>query len=136
MTSAVCHADVIDSSALLAILFNEAEQRQFNEKIEADAIRFLSAASYLEAATIIDDRLGYEGARDLKLFIAEAEIEIVPVTLEQAEIVREAYRNYGRGNHPARLNYGDCFAYALAKATQQPLLFKGEDFAKTDIAAA
>ena len=127
---------VIDSSALLAILFNEAEQRQFNEKIEADAIRFLSAASYLEAATIIDDRLGYEGARDLKLFIAEAEIEIVPVTLEQAEIVREAYRNYGRGNHPARLNYGDCFAYALAKATQQPLLFKGEDFAKTDIAAA
>jgi ribonuclease VapC len=127
---------VIDSSALLAILFDESEQRQFNEKIEADAIRLMSAASYLEAAIIIDDRLGYEGARDLKLFIAEAEIEIVPVTLEQAEIAREAYRNYGRGNHPAGLNYGDCFAYALAKTTQQALLFKGDDFAKTDIVAA
>ena len=126
---------VIDSSALLAILFDEAEQRLFNEKIEADAVRFVSAASYLEVAIIIDDRLGYEGARDLTLFIAEAEIEIIPVTLEQAEIAREAYRNYGRGNHPARLNYGDCFAYALAKATQQALLFKGDDFAKTDIAA-
>jgi ribonuclease VapC len=127
---------VIDSSALLAILFDEAEQRLFNEKIEADAVRFVSAASYLEVAIIIDDRLGYEGARDLTLFIAEAEIEIIPVTLEQAEIAREAYRNYGRGNHPARLNYGDCFAYALAKATQQALLFKGDDFAKTDIATA
>ena len=127
---------VIDSSALLAILFDEPERRQFNEKIEADEIRLISAASYLETAIIIDDRLGHEGARDLKLLMAEAEIEVVPVTIEQAEIAREAYRSYGRGNHPAGLNYGDCLAYALAKATQQALLFKGNDFGKTDIAAA
>jgi ribonuclease VapC len=127
---------VIDTSALLAILFDEPERRSFNEKIEADAIRLMSAGSYLEAAIIIDDRLGYDGLRDLKLFMNEAEIEIVPVTLEQAEIARDGYRRYGRGNHPASLNLGDCFAYALARSAQQPLLFKGDDFAKTDIAAA
>jgi len=127
---------VIDTSALLAILFDEPERRAFNEKIEAASARLLSAASWLEAAIIVDDRLGYEGARDLKLFIAEAEIEIVPVTKEQAEVARLAYREFGRGNHPAGLNSGDCFAYALARTTRLPLLFKGEDFARTDIAAA
>jgi ribonuclease VapC len=127
---------VIDTSALLAILFDEPEQRGFNERIEADAIRLVSAVTYVEAAIIIDDRLGYEGARDLKLLISEAEMEIVPVTIEQAEIAREANRRYGRGNHPAGLNFGDCFAYALAKSAQQPLLFKGHDFARTDILAA
>jgi ribonuclease VapC len=97
-------------------------------------VRLMSAASYLEAAIIIEDRFGYEGARDLRLFMVEAAIEVVPVTLEQAEIAREAYRAYGRGNHPARLNFGDCFAYALAKSSAEPLLFKGDDFSRTDIA--
>jgi ribonuclease VapC len=95
----------------------------------------MSAASYLESAIIIDDRFGYEGARDLKLFLAEAEIAIEPVTLEQAEVAREAYRRFGKGNHPAALNFGDCFAYALARVTVQPLLFKGDDFSQTDVEA-
>jgi ribonuclease VapC len=124
---------VIDSSALLAILFGEPEKRRFNELIEAHATRLMSAASYLETAIIIDTRLGYEGARGLKLFLAEAAIAIEPVTLEQAEIAREAYRRFGRGNHAAALNFGDCFAYALTKSTGEPLLFKGNDFSQTDI---
>jgi ribonuclease VapC len=124
---------VIDSSALLAILFGEPEKRRFNELIEAHAVRLMSAASYLESAIIVDDRLGYDGARDLKLFLAEADIVIEPVTLEQAEIARDAYRRFGRGNHAAALNFGDCFAYALAKATEEPLLFKGNDFSQTDL---
>jgi ribonuclease VapC len=126
---------VIDTSAVLAILLGEPERRHFNEKIEADPIRLMSAASYLEAAIIIDDRFGYDGARDLKLFLAEAEIAIEPVTLEQAEVAREAYRRFGKGNHPAALNFGDCFAYALARVTDQPLLFKGNDLAQTDVDA-
>lgn len=124
---------VIDTSAVLAILFNEAERGLFNLKIAEDSVRLISAASYLEAAIIIDYRAGYEGGRDLKLFMAEADIEVVPVTLEQAEMAREAYRTYGRGNHSARLNFGDCFSYALAKVSKEPLLFKGNDFAQTDV---
>jgi ribonuclease VapC len=125
---------VIDTSAVLAILFDEEERQAFNEKIAADPVRLISAASYLETALIVDNRLGYDGGRDFKLFMAEAGIEVVPVTLEQAEVAREAYRTYGRGNHPARLNFGDCFSYALAKLSKEPLLFKGNDFGKTDIA--
>jgi ribonuclease VapC len=126
---------VIDTSAVLAILLGEPERRRFNERIEADPIRLMSAASYLETAIVVDDRFGYEGARDLKLFLAEAEIAIEPVTLEQAEAAREAYRRFGKGNHPAALNFGDCFAYALARITAQPLLFKGNDFRRTDVEA-
>jgi ribonuclease VapC len=126
---------VIDTSAVLAILLGEPERRRFNEKIEADPVRLLSAASFLETASIIDDRFGNEGARDLKLFLAEAEIEIDPVTLDPAEVAREAYRRFGKGNHPAALNFGDCFAYALARIRGEPLLFKGTDFSQTDIEA-
>ena len=127
---------VIDTSAALAILFDEPERRLFNEKITADATRLMSAASYLEAAIIVDDRLGREGERDFRLFLGEAGIEIVAVTVEQADLAREAYRRFGRGNHPAGLNYGDCFAYALARIAGEPLLFKGNDFGKTDLSAA
>lgn len=126
---------VIDTSALLAILLGEPEMRAFSKKIEADPVRLLSVASYLETAIIFDDRLGYEGARDLRLFLAEAEIEIVPVSLDQAEIARQAYRRFGRGNHPASLNFGDCFAYSLARMTGERLLFKGNDLSRTDIEA-
>jgi ribonuclease VapC len=126
---------VIDTSAVLAILLGEPEQRRFNEKIEADPVRLMSAASYLETAIIIDDRFGYDGGRDLKLFLTEAEIGIEPVTLDQAEVAREAYRRFGKGNHPAALNFGDCFAYALARLSGEPLLFKGNDFTQTDIPA-
>ena len=127
---------VIDSSALIAILQNEPERAAFVRKLGADRVRLLSAANWLEAAIIVDDRFGENGARDLKLFVLEAAIEIVPVTAAQAELARAAYRRFGRGNHPARLNYGDCFAYALARETGEPLLFKGDDFSRTDIPAA
>lgn len=124
---------VIDSSALLAILFGEPEKRRFNELIEADAVLIMSAASYLESAIVIDARLGDEGARDCKLFLTEADIVIEPVPLEQAEVARGAYQRFGRGNHAAALNFGGCFADALAKATGEPLLFEGNDFSQTDI---
>ena len=127
---------MIDSSALIAILRDEPERAAFVRKLGADRVRLLSAANWLEAAIIVDDRLGEAGARDLKLFVLEAAIEIVPVTAAQAELARVAYRRFGRGNHPARLNYGDCFAYALARETGEPLLFKGDDFSRTDIPAA
>ena len=85
---------------------------------------------------MIEGRKGTSGRADLDLFLAEAEVEIVPVTLEQVDLACEAFRRYGRGRHPAGLNFGDVFAYALAKTTGEPLLFKGDDFGKTDIDAA
>jgi len=127
---------VIDTSAILAILLDEAEAEDFLVRIERDPVRLLSVASYVEAAIIIDDRFGVEGGRDLKLFLAEAGIEIEPMTIAQADLAREAYRRFGRGNHPACLNFGDCFAYALAKAAREPILYKGNDFGQTDIPAA
>jgi ribonuclease VapC len=99
---------VIHTPAVLAILLGEPERRRFNETIEADPVRLISAASYLEAAIIIDDRFGYEGARDLKLFLTEAEVVTESVTVEQAKVASEAYRRFGKGNHPAAFNFGDC----------------------------
>lgn len=124
---------VIDSSAVMAILCGEPERRTFNELIEADPLRLMSAASYVETGILVDARFGPEGGRDLRLFLLEAAVRIEPVTVEQAELAREAFRRFGRGRHPAGLNFGDCFSYALAAATDEPLLFKGEDFAKTDL---
>jgi ribonuclease VapC len=127
---------VIDTSALLAILFDEAERASFNRRLVADTVRLMSAANYLEAAIILDDRLGEDGAANLRLYMADAAIRIMPVTVEQVDVARVAYRRYGRGNHPARLNFGECFAYAFAKTTDEPLLFKGEDFSQTDLEPA
>ena len=87
-------------------------------------------------AIVIEDRFGYEGIRDLKLFLNEAGVEIEPVTFDQDGLARQAYGRYGRGNHPAALDYGGCFAYALAKAAGEPLLFKGDDFSRTDVVPA
>jgi ribonuclease VapC len=125
---------VIDSSAVLAILQDEPERATFNRAIAADRVRLLSAANYLEVAIIIDRRRGEEGARDLRHYLIDAAINIVPVSASQAELARAAYRRFGRGYHPARLNFGDCLAYALAQETGEPLLFKGEDFPRTDVA--
>ena len=125
---------VIDSSALLAILFDEPERRAFNQMIEADPVRLLSAANFVAAALVVEARLGEAAGREFDLFLHRAEIEIVPVDADQAEIARRAYRRYGKGRHRAGLNFGDCFAYALAKTRGEPLLFKGEDFAATDVA--
>lgn len=127
---------VIDTSALIAILLDEPERRRFNEKIEADPRRLVSAVSFVETALVIETRLGEAGGRELDLFLHRADIEVMPVDLDQAEIARRAFRTYGRGRHSAGLNFGDCFAYALAKTTGEPLLFKGDDFGRTDVAAA
>lgn len=126
---------VIDSSALIAIILLELEAERFNNAITKATLRFLSAVNYVEASMVASSRL--EGGRDkFDKYISEANIKIVPVTVREAKLARQAFLEYGKGRHPARLNLGDCFAYALARETGEPLLFKGDDFAQTDIAAA
>lgn len=127
---------VIDTSALLAILWDEPERRSFIEKIEAADARLLSAASLVETSIVIEARHGAEGVKLLDLFLDRAGIEIAPVDDEQAREARLAFSRYGKGRHAAGLNFGDCFAYALAITSGEPLLFKGRDFAGTDIAPA
>ena len=124
---------VIDTSAILAILQNEPEQDAFIEAIESANICLVSAASFIEASIVILTRYGMDGILDLDLFLAKAGIEISSVDSDQANIARRAFRDFGRGRHPAELNFGDCFSYALAKSLDLPLLFKGNDFSKTDI---
>lgn len=125
---------IIDSSALITILDQEPEAERIARAMAAASDRMLSAATLLEAGIIMQARRGDEGARDLDLLLAKLGIEIVPFTAKQADIARKAFRRYGRGRHQARLNFGDCFAYALAKDASAPLLFKGDDFAQTDVA--
>ena len=124
---------VIDTSALMAILQDEPERRAFNEAIEAAETRSLSVASFVETSMIVESRFGSEGVRDLDLFISKAQIELVAVDAEQAHVVRQAFRQFGKGRHAAGLNFGDCFSYALAFVLSEPLLYKGADFAKCDI---
>ena len=124
---------VIDSSALIAVLFNEPERRALNEKIEADPVRMISAVSLVEASTVVESRRGETAVRELDLFVHRAGIEVVAFTAEQAAIARDAFRRFGRGRHSARLNFGDCCAYALAAHAGEPLLFKGTDFPATDV---
>lgn len=124
---------VIDTSALLAILLDEPERRSFNEAIEAAESRVISAATFVEASIVIEARFGAEGLRDLDLFVERALIEVVAVDVAQAQEARRAFSRFGKGRHPAGLNYGDCFAYALAMVLSEPLLFKGDDFGQTDV---
>ena len=126
---------VIDTSALVAILGNEPERKEFVAAIEQTEHRAVSAVSFVETSMVIGSRYGPEGLRDLDLLISKARIEIVSVEEDQARIARRAFMQYGKGRHPARLNLGDCFAYALAKALDEPLLCKGADFLRTDVAA-
>jgi ribonuclease VapC len=124
---------VLDTSALLAILQDEPERRAFNEAIEAADSRTLSAATYVETSIVVEVRHGAEGLRDLDLFIERAGIELVPVDGAQARIACRAFSRFGKGRHRAGLNFGDCFAYALAMARGEALLFKGDDFVHTDL---
>lgn len=126
---------VIDTAALVAMLRNEPERRGLVLAIEQAEHRVLSAVSFVETSIVIGSRYGPEGLRDLDLFIGKAGIEIVSAEEAQAQIARRVFMQYGKGHHPARLNLGDCFAYALAKVLDQPLLCKGGDFVRTDIAA-
>jgi ribonuclease VapC len=128
---------VIDSSALIVLLLGEPETDQFVTSIAATAERLLSAASYLETAIIMSGRFGSPGLEKLDRLISELSIEIVPFDGEQARLGIAGFQQYGRGTgHPAALNYGDCFTYALAKFLGQPVLFKGNDFSRTDLTIA
>src|ERR1700728_211650 len=126
---------IVDTSALIAILRDEPEARAFAIAIADADRRRISAANYLETAIVIDGSRDPIASRRFDDLVREAEIGIEPVTAEQAKVTREAYRDFGRGSgHAARLNFGDCFAYALAKTTGEPLLFKGDDFLHAGIA--
>ncbi len=126
---------VIDTSALVAILSLEPEAARLAQAIEADPTRLISASTLLEAGIVIEARLGAAGGKELDLLVAKAGVVIEPLTADQAGTAREAWRRFGKGRHAAALNFGDCCSYALARATGEPLLFKGTDFANTDIAA-
>jgi ribonuclease VapC len=126
---------VIDTSVLIALLHVEPEAARLAVAIETDATRLISAATVVEAGLVIESRYGSVGGRELDLLMARASLSIEAFTAEQAEIAREAWRRFGKGRHAAGLNFGDCFSYALAKATGEPLLFKGNDFTHTDITA-
>jgi ribonuclease VapC len=124
---------VIDTSALAAIFFGEPERQAFLNAITAAASRLLSAASMLETGIVLEGRQGEAAGREFDLFVVRANLQIVSVDAEQAEVARLAWRRYGKGRHPAGLNMGDCFTYALCKSSGEPLLAKGTDFALTDI---
>ena len=126
---------IIDTSAVLAVLLAEPDAEHYEKTIAHTLPRQMSAVGLLEAAIVLESRGGMAAANELDLFLQAAEIELVAVTAEQAQAARRAWRRFGKGNHPAGLNFGDCFAYALAETNNEPLLFKGEDFARTDIEA-
>ena len=128
---------IVDTSALIAVLRDEQDAIAYAKAIAHAATRRISAANYVESAAIIDGSRDPIASRRFDDLLREAGLVIEPVTAAQARIAREAYRDFGRGSgHPAKLNFGDCFAYALAKATNEPLLFKGDDFVHTDITPA
>jgi ribonuclease VapC len=124
---------VLDTSVILAILQDEPERVSFSQAIDAAEARLMSAASLLESSMIIEFRYGAEGVRDLDFLIAKARISIEPVDEEQARIARQGFRKFGKGRHPASLNFGDFFSYALSQSRGVPLLFKGDDFSLSDV---
>jgi ribonuclease VapC len=127
---------VIDTSALISVLTSESGAAQLEDAIDQATVRLMSAASVLEASIVLESRFGDDGARELDLLIHRIPIEVRAVDSDQLEWARFAFRTYGRGRHPAGLNFGDCFSYALAKATAEPLLFQGSDFSRTDLVSA
>lgn len=128
---------IIDSSALIAIFFKEPEARAFARAIQdADTLR-ISAATYLETAILLDKQRDPVLSARLDTLIEDLQVTIEPITVQQARIARQAWRDYGRGSgHPANLNFGDCFSYALSRAVREPLLYKGNDFSHTDLSSA
>jgi ribonuclease VapC len=124
---------VIDTSAIVAIALNEPDAPEIEFRIADDPIRLISAATVLEATMVIETRLGDAGGREFDLWLLKIGAEIVSVDAEQADAARRAWRRFGKGHHAAALNYGDCLSYALAMTRGESLLFKGEDFARTDV---
>ncbi|PTL36578.1 VapC toxin family PIN domain ribonuclease [Candidatus Methylomirabilis limnetica] len=127
---------IVDSSAVLAILFNERDADTYAHALARADVCRMSAANFVEVAIVVEAQTTESGSRQLDAFFRRAGIAIEAVTEEQAHVARQAYTDFGKGRHPAGLNFGDCFAYALAKVTGESLLFKGEDFNKTDITSA
>jgi len=127
---------VVDTSALFAILAGEPEQDEFNDRIAVTERCMISAVTYAEPHIVVERRLGEAGTRELALYLHEAGMSIEQVDRDQADLARAAYRTFGRGRHAAGLNFGDCFSYALAKRLGSPLLYKGDDFSRTDILRA
>jgi len=127
---------IVDTSAVLAILFAEEDAARYADAIAAADTRVISAANYLEAAIVVDHQAGAAAGRQLDAFMSRAEFHVASVTRHHADLARQAYLDFGKGNHPAGLDFGDCFAYALSKATGAPLLYKGDDFARTDLVSA
>lgn len=124
---------VLDTSALLAILFNEPEADLFEQLLLDDAVRLMAAPSIVEAGIVAESRAGDIGRSELDRLLHVLEIDVAPFTQDHVSAARYAFRTYGKGRHSAGLNFGDCFAYALSKISGEPLLFKGDDFAKTDV---
>ena len=127
---------IIDTSALVVLLDQEPEAERIAHALASSPERILSAANLVEIGIVMQARRGDAGARDLDLLLAKLKVEIAAVTAGHADIARKAFRRYGRGRHAANLNFGDCFAYALAKDKSAPLLFKGDDFGRTDVMVA
>lgn len=128
---------ILDTSAVVAVLYREPEAAAFAQIIhDADAPCRISVANYVELSIVIENQLGPDGMRQAEAFFRRAGIVIEPVTVDHGELARQAFLDFGKGRHKAGLNFGDCFSYALAKATGEPLLFKGDDFRQTDIKAA
>ena len=127
---------IVDTSAALAVLFHEPDAEHYERTIAEVPVCRMSAASFLEAAIVLESRGATAAGYELDIFLEKGRIELIPVTPEQALAARRAWRRFGKGNHPAALNFGDCFSYALAEVTREPLLFKGRDFTLTDIEAA
>ena len=127
---------VIDTSAILAILLNEPEKKKFIKIIAEDPVKMISAASYVEAGIVMTAKYGPAGKHQLMVFLTSAEITIADVDMDQAKLALDAWQNFGKGNHPAALNYGDCFSLALSQSRGEPLLFKGGDFSKTNVKPA
>jgi len=128
---------ILDSSALVAILKVESEAAAFLKQIELTAAPKISAVNFVETAVVIDGRRSPDASRELDELLRRAGVAVVAVDETQARVARKAYRDFGKGSgHKARLNFGDCFAYALAKVTGEPLLYKGQDFTHTDVKSA
>jgi ribonuclease VapC len=127
---------IVDTSALAAIFFGESEAARYTQIIhDADRCR-ISAANFIELSIVLEGQIGPDAVRQCDMFFRRAGILIEPVSVEQAYLARQAFHDFGKGRHAAALNFGDCFAYALARVTGEPLLFKGNDFSRTDILSA
>ncbi|MDB5583313.1 MAG: PilT protein domain protein [Bradyrhizobium sp.] len=124
---------IIDSSALIAILRREPEEQAFRDAIKLSANRLISAPTRVEAGIVALGRRGEAGLEQMEALLEGLRVETAPLSADHAKLAIDAFRRFGKGRHPAGLNFGDCFSYALAKATGEPLLFKGDDFSQTDI---